>query len=79
MGGRHANNPMLAPDQRVTTKDRHKRVTRVNPLDPDYVARSSPFAVWDVSSRSARLAFASGGHGNKRRNPNEVKGKGRRK
>ncbi|KAL5466830.1 hypothetical protein EMCRGX_G030981 [Ephydatia muelleri] len=79
-GGRHANNPILAPDQRVTTKDRHKRVTRISPLDPDYIAQSSPFAMWDVNSRGARLAFASsGGHGNKRRNPNEVRGKGKRK
>ena len=78
-GGRHADNPITAPDQRVTYKDRRRRMNKVNPLDPDYVARHSPFTMKDVTSRGAQIAFAKGGRGGRRKNPNQVKPKGRRK
>ena len=50
-GGRHADNPVPTPDQRVTHRQRRKRMNKVDPLDPDYIAGSSPFARRDVTSR----------------------------
>ena len=51
-GGRHAHNPILAPDQRVTQKERRSRANKINPLDPDYVALVSTYlllseSVWE--------------------------------
>ena len=81
--GRHAHNPVLAPDQQVTYRERRRRENKVDPLSPDYVTLSSPFAVHDVTSRGARLAMGAGGQssrgGDRRRNPNVVQPKGRRK
>ena len=81
-GGRHHDNPILAPDQRVTYKEQRRRANKVDPLHPDYIANSSPFAMNDVTSRGANLAFARGsrgGGGGRRKNPNQVKPRGKRK
>jgi len=78
-GGRHSDIPILAPDQRVTYKERRRRANKLDPLGPDYVTNSSPFAMNDVTSRGANLAFAKGGRGGRRRNPNQVRPKGKRK
>ena len=45
-GGRHAHNPILAPDQRVTQKERRSRTSRINPLDPDYIAQVCVHVTW---------------------------------
>ena len=62
-------------------RERRRRVNKVDPLDPDYIARSSPFAAHDVTSRGFKVAFAKGGggRGGGRRNPNAVGPKGKRK
>jgi len=78
-GGRHSDIPILAPDQRVTYKERRRRANKLDPLGPDYVTNSSPFAMNDVTSRGANLAFTKGGRGGRRRNPNQVRPKGKRK
>lgn len=80
--GRHVHNPILTPDQQVTYRERRRRENKVDPLDLDYVAMSSPFAVHDVTSRGARLAMSAGGRGKGgyyQRNPNSVRPKGQRK
>lgn len=80
--GRHVHNPILAPDQQVTYRERRQRENKVDPLDLDYVAMSSPFSVHDVTSRGARLAMSAGGRGkggHYQRNPNSVRPKGQRK
>ena len=78
--GRHAHNPVLSPDQQVTYKERRRRENKLDPLDRDYVAQSSPFALHDVTSRGVRLGVAGGrGGGQQRRNPNAVRPKGRRR
>ena len=80
--GRHVHNPVLAPDQLVTHRERRRRGNKVDPLDLDYVAQSSPFSTHDVTSRGARLAMGVGARGGSRyqqRNPNAVRPKGRRK
>ena len=71
---------MLSPDQQVTYKERRRRENKLDPLDRDYVAQSSPFALHDVTSRGVRLGVAGGrGGGQQRRNPNAVRPKGRRR
>jgi hypothetical protein len=82
--GRHAQNPVLSPDQQVTYRERRQRENKVDPLSQDYVTLPSPFVVHDVTSRGARLAMGTGGRGSRggehrRRNPNAVQPKGRRK
>ncbi|XP_065827189.1 RNA-binding protein NOB1-like [Oscarella lobularis] len=77
-GGKHSSGeePILKEDQIITSKPRRmKKMTSVDALDPNYVARESPFALKDVASRGAQLAFRQrgGGTGGKSKNPNEVR------
>lgn len=74
-GGKHANNPILCadqplPQQRLSNTSKKK----MDVLNDDYLASSSPFAVKDIYSRSAVLGIHKSGRS--RRNPNES---GRRK
>lgn len=74
VGGRHgnaSNNPRHQPRY-------SKKRDKVNPLDPNYVARDSPFAYNDVTSRGANIGFQIGSRRVKR-NPNEVSKRGTRK
>ena len=60
-GGKHANNPVLREDQPIPHQRPPKFAIQEKKLasgilhDPDYVVRSSPFALNDVTSRAARL------------------------
>ncbi|KAK6185464.1 hypothetical protein SNE40_007691 [Patella caerulea] len=56
--GRHANNPILVEDQPVPQQHPTRRSQiKVDALNPDYVAGSSPFAMNDVTSRAAQLGI----------------------
>jgi len=70
-GGRQGNNVILCEDQSQTKQRLPKNRDKVNPLDPDYLARASPFTQKDVTSK----AFNKGIHlkQNSRKNPNEGK------
>ncbi len=51
-GGKHARNPVLFEDQPLPQNRMSKRATeRINPMDPEYIVRESPFASNDVTSR----------------------------
>lgn len=78
-GGRHAHNPVLAPDQKITYKAKRSRQPNVNPLHPDYIAQSSPFAMKDVTSRGAQVLFHEKGRVGGRQNPNAVQPKLKRR
>ena len=85
-GGRHAINPILSADQRVTYKPPRSRATPLNALDSDYLAGSSPFAPNDVTSRGVNIAFrkkSSGVHhptsSGRHVNPNASRGRRRKK
>ena len=80
-GGRHSEDLVLAPDQKNTYREPRRRMDKVDPLDPDYIAKKSPFAMTDVNSRGAQITFAKGGSGGggRKRNPNQVRPKGRKK
>ena len=77
-GGRHANNPVVVADQRITYCQPRKKGTKVDVFSPDYVSSSSPFAVHDVTSRGANISFSKGSR-HVPKNPNEVRKKGKRK
>ena len=77
-GGRHANNPITIPDQKVTYCQPKKRASKVDVFSPDYMTLSSPFVAHDVTSRGANMAFTRGSSA-RPRNPNEVRRKGKRK
>eukprot|EP00794_Sanderia_malayensis_P018759 gene18759-20650_t len=68
-GGRNAENVILCEDQKQSRERLPKSRDVANPLDLDYIARSSPFTQKDVTSK----AFNKGLHLNKntRKNPNE--------
>ncbi|XP_059488510.1 RNA-binding protein NOB1 isoform X2 [Neocloeon triangulifer] len=59
-GGKHAKNQIRCEDQPVP-QQRATRLARAknNPMDPDYIAGMSPFAVRDTSSRAAMLGINS--------------------
>lgn len=85
-GGRHAQNPILSADQRVTYKPPRSRSAPLDALNPDYMAGSSPFAQNDVTSRGVNIAFRKSaamqqniGPGNRRVNPNASRGRRRKK
>lgn len=69
--GRQANNVILSEDQKKATQRLPKSRDSTNPLDQDFIARSSPFTFKDVTSK----AFTKGFHlkQNTRKNPNEGK------
>ena len=76
-GGRQPAVPILTPDQRITFRLPRSR-EKVDPLDPDYIAKSSPFRYKDVTSRGVQIAFQHGRcvrtpQGGWRNNPNRVK------
>uniref|UniRef100_T2M3I8 RNA-binding protein NOB1 n=1 Tax=Hydra vulgaris TaxID=6087 RepID=T2M3I8_HYDVU len=76
--GRHnTDNVVLCADQHIKTDRLPKRRDKINPLDPDYEARVSPFSINDTTSR----AFIVGAHvkNSRGRNPNEAKKKSRKK
>ena len=60
-GGKHANNPILREDQPIPHQRPPKFAIQEKQLasrilhDPDYILRTSPFALNDVTSRAARL------------------------
>ncbi|XP_033125297.1 RNA-binding protein NOB1-like isoform X3 [Anneissia japonica] len=72
-GGKHAVNPVLVEDQPIPqNRPAKKTLAKINAFDPDYVARGSPFAINDVTSRAAQLGVhSSRGSSSRRRNPNE--------
>ena len=81
-GGKHGQNPWVVEDQRFPLNQASKKSKLKNlPLDPDYVAKGTPFTTRDVSSRH----FNAGIHCGSRRqwmqkNPNENRpGTGNRK
>ena len=69
--GRHANNEILAEDQKQSVQRMPKSKDTANAFDADFIARTSPFVYKDVTSK----AFNKGFHlkHNSRRNPNEGK------
>jgi RNA-binding protein NOB1 len=76
-GGRKAVNPVLCEDQtRVQMKLSRKAMMKTEALDPDYTAGDSPFALHDVTSRSALLGVAGMQTGQShywnKKNPNSV-------
>jgi len=85
-GGKRAVNPSLTEDHRAAQlKPSRKALAKTNALDSDYTAGDSPFALHDVTSKSAMLgvpAFMQNGsnaYWNKK-NPNAArKGTGNRK
>ncbi|EFA03398.1 RNA-binding protein NOB1 [Tribolium castaneum] len=75
-GGKHPNNPILAEDHPMPQNRASKLArTKINPLDDDYIAGFSPFAVRDVTSRSAQLGIRPGQEMKywMRKNPNEAR------
>ncbi|KFD50961.1 hypothetical protein M514_08143 [Trichuris suis] len=70
-GGKHAKNPVLFEDQPMSqNKLSRKSLQKMNVFDPDYVAGDSPFAMHDITSRSAVLGLRSLQRRNVR-NPND--------
>lgn len=66
-GGKHPNYPQLCEDQPMAQNlPPKKTLTKNNPLDPDYVCQSSPFAVNDVYSRASTLGIRSANQNQKR-------------
>ncbi|XP_071958444.1 RNA-binding protein NOB1-like [Antedon mediterranea] len=79
-GGKHAMNPVLCEDQPAPqNKPAKKTLAKINAFDPDFVARGSPFAVNDVTSRAAQIGMSGASSNSRRRNPNEVRRKKGRK
>ena len=83
-GGKHADNPFLVADQPLP-QNRIPRKARMGTdvFDPDFVANSSPFAMKDVTSRSAQLGvghISSNTSRHNKRNPNAAgRKKGKKK
>lgn len=77
-GGRHSNAPVLTEDQPRGQHRLPRNRDHVNVLDADYIARASPFAAKDVTSRASQLGYhLKGAHNTK--NPNEVRKKNTRR
>jgi len=81
-GGKHGVNPRLVADQREAQQRISKKaLAKNNPMDEDYMAKSSPFVTKDTTSKSAMLGLHGRGKGNAevpgaywaRKNPNAVK------
>lgn len=57
-GGKHPKFPVISENQpRAQNYPARKALIKSNPLDPDYVCQSSPFATKDVYSRASRLGI----------------------
>ena len=74
-GGKRAVNPFLTEDHRAAQlKPSRKALAKTNALDPDYTAGESPFALHDVTSKSAMLGVPGMQNGSNaywnKRNPN---------
>jgi len=55
-GGKHAVNPQLTEDQHITRMKASRLAgNKTDPLDPNYIAGTNPFAVRDVYSKSSML------------------------
>ncbi|KAK3707992.1 hypothetical protein QZH41_010738 [Actinostola sp. cb2023] len=79
-GGRCGDNPVLVEDQPRGQRRLPPKRDKVEVLDPDFVARSSPFMSHDVNSRAVHHGFHVQGKYWDKRNPNEAKKtRGRRK
>ncbi|XP_072013382.1 RNA-binding protein NOB1-like [Amphiura filiformis] len=77
-GGKHADNPLLVADQPQPLNHLPRKARKgTDVFDPDFVTNASPFAVNDVTSRSAQLGVRhlSSNSSHSRRNPNENKRK----
>lgn len=78
-GGKHSTDPIVFEDQRVPHNRPSKMATKstVDALDADFIARDSPFATNDVTSRAALMGInhnrrgggggGGGGRGGKKR------------
>merc|ERR1712226_974191 len=75
-GGKHGQNPWVAEDQRFPLNQAPKKSNMKNlPLDPDYVANTSPFTARDTHSRYFNTALGTQQTFNwMQKNPNENKG-----
>jgi len=63
-GGKHSFNPRLVADQRDAQQRLSRRaILKNNPMDPDFIAGSSPFLTKDVTSKSAMLGLKGPGLG----------------
>lgn len=74
-GGKRAVNPSLTEDHRAAQlKPSRKALAKTNALDPDYTAGESPFALHDVTSKSAMLGVPGMQNGSNaywsKKNPN---------
>lgn len=77
-GGRHSDVPILTEDQPRGQHRLPRKRDDVNVFDADYVARASPFAAIDVTSRASQLGYhLKSAHNSK--NPNEVRKKNSRR
>jgi RNA-binding protein NOB1 len=73
-GGKHSSNPVLSADQPMAENRLSKKaLQRLDVLDPDYMARDSPFLMKDVTSRSAVIGVRGLQKTDGRRNPNDWK------
>lgn len=73
-GGRHSDGPILTEDQPRGQHRLPRSKDHVDVFDADYIARASPFAAKDVTSRASQLGYHLKGAYNSK-NPNEVKKK----
>ncbi|XP_031564001.1 RNA-binding protein NOB1-like [Actinia tenebrosa] len=71
-GGRFADNPVLVEDQPGGQRRLPSKRDKVDAMDPDFVARSSPFSSHDINSRAVQHGFHVKERNWNRRNPNEV-------
>jgi len=63
-GGKHAFNPRLTEDQPEAQQRLSKKaIQKSNPMDPDFIAGTSPFSTNDVTSKSAMLGLKGPGVG----------------
>jgi len=70
-GGKHAQNPILCEDQPIPHNRLNKKALgNLDVFNPDFVARSSPFLLNDVTSRSAMLGIRKIVNPTTRSNPN---------
>merc|ERR1711970_623027 len=77
-GGKYANNPILTDMQPIPQQKLSKKaMMRENPSSADFEAWGNPFAINDVESKSFRLGY--GLSSGQFRNPNQNRGKGKRR
>ena len=74
-GGKHSVNPILCEDQNMAQQRRSRMAyTKTDVMHPDYIAGNSPFALHDVTSKSAIIGTPGVGEMNNmywmKKNPN---------